>query len=153
MQRLALGCVIIGDVCINGAHKPSPVNVFRTYILKDKREFHEPNKIEVKKDISHTSPLPDPPISHLERQSLARSSTGLTSEAVFHHTKNDNLAFLRIMEKEIQQDESNSWVSPLPFRSPRHRLPNKREQASHRLVTLTSSLRKQLSCHDGAVCC
>lgn len=75
------------------------------------------------------------------------------SAAVFHHTKSDNLAFLRIMEKEIQQDESNSWVSPLPFRSPRHRLPNKREQGSHRLVTLTSSLRQLFSCHDGAVCC
>lgn len=72
------------------------------------------------------------------------------SEAVFHHTKDDvktapsmeDLAFLRIMEKEIQQDESNSWVAPLPFCSPRQRLPNNREQASHRLATLTRSLRK-----------
>lgn len=76
-QRLALGWVIIGDVCINGAHKPSPVDVFRTYILENGRSsFMSPclNKIEIKEDISRTFRLSNPPTPHLEQQSLARSS-------------------------------------------------------------------------------
>ncbi len=32
-QRLALRWVIVGDICLNGAHKPSTVNVFKTHIL------------------------------------------------------------------------------------------------------------------------
>ncbi|KAI3370837.1 hypothetical protein L3Q82_007363 [Scortum barcoo] len=74
----------------------------------------------------------------------------LISEPVFHCTKDDDktgpsmedLAFLRIIEKEIQQDESNSWVAPLPFRSPHQCLPNNREQASNRLTALTHTLKK-----------
>lgn len=52
--------------------------------------------------------------------------TGLMGESVFCNTKDDNktapsmedFAFLRIMEKEFHQDESNSWFAPLPFCSP-----------------------------------
>lgn len=71
-------------------------------------------------------------------------------ESVFCNTKNDDkpapsmddLAFLKIMEREFHQDESNSWVAPLPFRSPRQRLPNNKVQASNRLTLLTHKLKK-----------
>ncbi|KAK3531570.1 hypothetical protein QTP70_024955 [Hemibagrus guttatus] len=36
--------------------------------------------------------------------------------------------FLDIMDREMFMDESNSWVAPLPFRTPRQRLPNNRDQ-------------------------
>ncbi len=45
------------------------------------------------------------------------------------------------MEREFHQDESNSWVAPLPFRSPRHRLQNNKVQANNRLMSLTRKLR------------
>ena len=152
-QRLALGWVIIGDVCINGAHKPSPVDTFRTYILENGRSsMMSPclNKINVRESSSYNSQLHNPSTSNQDQRSLPRDTTSLMGESVFRYTKDDDktapsmedLAFLRIMEKELQQDESNSWVAPLPFRSPRQRLPNNRQQASNRLTALTRTLRK-----------
>ena len=51
----------------------------------------------------------------------AEEQLGLT---VFQRTDSDNKCamsfedelFLKIMEKEIQQDEKNNWVAPLPFK-------------------------------------
>ncbi len=55
----------------------------------------------------------------------------------------EDLEFLKIMEAECYQDSSNSWVAPLPFRSPRERLPNNRKQVFDRLVSLQRSLEKR----------
>ena len=57
-QRLALGWVVIGDVCINGAHLPSPVNTYRTYVLENGRpSVLCPclNKIEIKEKFNLSS--------------------------------------------------------------------------------------------------
>lgn len=56
-----------------------------------------------------------------------------TIRSVFQHSTNDerpapsleDQGFLHIMEKEMYQDETNSWVAPLPFRLPRRCLLNK----------------------------
>ncbi len=37
--------------------------------------------------------------------------------------------FIQLMDKELFMDDNNSWVAPLPYCSPRQRLPNNREQA------------------------
>ncbi|XP_063758758.1 uncharacterized protein LOC134877255 [Eleginops maclovinus] len=150
-QRLALGWVIVGDVCINGAHVPSPVNTYRTYIHENGRpSVLCPclNKIEIKEKLNHTCQFQSPSAS--ERQSLPSDKTRLMGESIFCHTKDDDktapsmedLAFLRIMDKELKQGEDNSWQAPLPFRSPRQRLPNNREQARTRLAMVTKTLRK-----------
>jgi len=47
------------------------------------------------------------------------------------------------MDNEISQNQENSWVTPLPFRSPRRRLPNNREQALKRLGSLRKTLEKK----------
>ncbi|KAJ8381260.1 hypothetical protein SKAU_G00020380 [Synaphobranchus kaupii] len=47
------------------------------------------------------------------------------------------------MNKEFSKDNTNSWVAPLPFRSPRQRLPNNREQALNRLMPLRWTLVKK----------
>ena len=47
------------------------------------------------------------------------------------------------MQNEMYQDETNSWVAPLPFATPRQRLPNNKEQALKRLHTLKRSLDKK----------
>lgn len=44
------------------------------------------------------------------------------------------------MEKEVQQDEKNNWVAPLPFKSPRPLVPNNRAQALSRLNSLRRTL-------------
>ncbi len=47
------------------------------------------------------------------------------------------------MEKEVVRDSSNTWTAPLPFRTPRCRLPNNRSQALKRLNTLRRTLDKK----------
>lgn len=72
-------------------------------------------------------------------------------ELVFLCTKNDNkLAppideqkFIQIMDREVFKDSANSWVAPLPFCSPRRRLPNNREYAYKRLKALCHTLEKK----------
>ncbi len=70
--------------------------------------------------------------------------------AVFKRTDHDNKCamsfedetFLNIMDEEVHQDELINWVAPLPFRSPRPPLPNKREQALSHLSSLRHTLNK-----------
>lgn len=72
-------------------------------------------------------------------------------QSVFQQTKDDNKfapsvedqLFLDIMEKEFFKDSSNSWVAPLPFRKPRRRLPNNREFAKRRFMSLRRNLDKR----------
>lgn len=40
----------------------------------------------------------------------------------------EDTIFLEIMDQEMYRDVSNNWVTPLPFRVPRQRLSNNREQ-------------------------
>ena len=47
------------------------------------------------------------------------------------------------MNRQMFMDETNSWVAPLPFRTPRPRLPNNREQALSRLTSLCCTLDKK----------
>ncbi|XP_051803959.1 uncharacterized protein LOC127533925 isoform X1 [Acanthochromis polyacanthus] len=56
--------------------------------------------------------------------------------------------FLHIMNKEFFKDNSNSWVAPLPFRSHRQRLPNNREQALNRLMSLRRTLLRKPEMKD-----
>ncbi len=44
------------------------------------------------------------------------------------------------MDKEVYVDHANSWVAPLPFCKLRRRLPNNREMALRRLVSLRRTL-------------
>ncbi|XP_021332949.1 uncharacterized protein [Danio rerio] len=150
-QRLALGWVIVGDICLNGAHKPATVDVFKTHILANGRPSYMspcPNSMFVKDYFSlHNEPKTS---LNPKQKTLSVSEECSIGESVFRCTKNDektapsmdDLAFLKIMEDQFHQDESNSWVAPLPFRSPRQRLPNNKVQANNRLMLLTRKLRK-----------
>ncbi|KAI3374200.1 hypothetical protein L3Q82_006054 [Scortum barcoo] len=51
--------------------------------------------------------------------------------------------FLEFMNREMAMDDTNSWVTPLPFRSPRRWLPNNREQALSRLTSLLRTLERK----------
>lgn len=152
-QRLDLGWVIVGELCLGGAHKTEEVNAYKTHILPNGRSsFLKPctNNIHIKM-------RPKGPI----QCSLQSSSH---SEEVFHETWRDSLGesvflktptdnnpalsvddgdFLKIMEKEVYMDNENHWVAPLPFRFPRKPLPNNREQASQRLLSLQRSFRRR----------
>lgn len=151
-QRLDLGWVVIGNVCLGSAHKTETVNSFRTNVLENGRPSLLtpcPNHIQVKErfgneglyctslhSITHHTPV------------LHDSSLGST---IFERTKDDDKVglsiedelFLELMDKEMFMDESNSWVAPLPFRSPRRQLPNNREQALNRFASLCRTFEKK----------
>ncbi|KAJ8381420.1 hypothetical protein SKAU_G00021980 [Synaphobranchus kaupii] len=138
-QKLALGWVIVGDACLGGAHKPGHVNVLKTNILDNGRLsnfFPCQNSIQVKESFSCQGryKINSPVFGQGKR--LAEADT--MGKTVFQCTSADEKpaysieeqAFLQIMEREVYQDDTNSWVAPLPFRSPRQRLTNNKQQAS-----------------------
>ncbi|XP_051753063.1 uncharacterized protein LOC127514335 [Ctenopharyngodon idella] len=55
----------------------------------------------------------------------------------------EDQAFLKIMERDFHKDETNFWVTPLPFKSPRPLLPNNRDQALSRFLFLKRTLDKR----------
>ncbi|KAI3352172.1 hypothetical protein L3Q82_020980 [Scortum barcoo] len=150
-QKLDLGWVIIGDVCLGSTHKPSEVTVMKTYVLENGRPSHFP-PCESHLTVKEKPVLPNQLhlFPHTPRENLLITNIGDLGSSVFHQTKNDNklgpsmedILFLKTMENEFSQDETNSWVAPLPFRQPRRRLPNNRQYALSRLKSLHRTLDK-----------
>lgn len=106
-----------------------------------------PNSMHVKDFFSlHNEPQKSSTLNPKQRSLLMHNECPI-GESGFCYTKNDDkpapsmddLAFLKIIEREFHQDESNSWVAPLPFRSPRQRLTNNKVQANNQLTLLTRS--------------
>ncbi|XP_076849002.1 uncharacterized protein LOC143497110 [Brachyhypopomus gauderio] len=147
-QRLDLGWVIVGEVCLGGAHKPSDVSIFKTNILQNGRSsFLSPckNNIQVKEKLCVPSQLHQ-----------TRCHPEKLGDTVFQRSPDDDMPalsvedkiFLNIMDKEMYMNNENHWVAPLPFRSPRHPLPNNKEQALKRLRTLQHTLEKKPTMRD-----
>lgn len=153
-QRLDLGWVIVGEVCLGGAHKPSNVNVFRTNVLQNGRtSFLTPcdGMIHVKEKFSALIQQQhcNPPFSPKE-VAPATDTDNLGGKVFQRNPDDDKLAlsvedglFLEIMNREVYIDDDNHWVAPLPFRSPRSSLPNNRAQALKRLTALQRTLQKR----------
>ncbi|CAL9684350.1 unnamed protein product [Knipowitschia caucasica] len=145
-QKLALGWVIIGNVCLGGAHKSACANVFKTSILDNGRSSHF---LPCENAIQVTECFQTHGYNKISSPDRTRNRT--IGETVFQHTKLDERlsysqeerAFLQIMDKEVYQNSANSWVAPLPFRSPRPRLPNNRQQAIQRLASVRHMLNKR----------
>ncbi|XP_067373332.1 uncharacterized protein [Channa argus] len=150
-QRLDLGWVIIGEVCLGGAHVPANVNVYKTCVLYNGRtSLFEPcnNGLHVKEEVN----TPASYTRTLNITDIIKSDeTDSLGEELFRRTPHDDIptisvdekVFLDILDKEMFVNEANSWTAPLPFRSPRHRLPNNRDQAVKRFTTLCCMLNKR----------
>ncbi|TKS65471.1 hypothetical protein D9C73_028149 [Collichthys lucidus] len=141
-QQLDLGWVIIGDVCLSGAHRPT-VNSYKTNILDNGRpSFLSPceNRIYTKVKFTEDNPLfgsmqPKDELSkHIFEQTADDDKLALSAEEE---------SFLNVMHHGFVKDEANNWVAPLPFRHPRLRLPNNREQALTRLMSLRKTLKRK----------
>ncbi len=153
-QRLDLGWVIAGEVCLGTAHRPSSVNVYHNHVLSNGcTSYFTPclKQIQVRECVcgmpkQHTTMIPD-----LHGKSAVIKTDNLGC-AVFHKTPEDDKpglsmedrAFLEMMDSDVFQDSANSWVAPLHFRSPRSRLPNNRDQALKRLTSLRKTLDKKI---------
>ncbi|XP_041424892.1 uncharacterized protein LOC121395423 [Xenopus laevis] len=150
-QRLDLGWVIVGEVCLGGTHPSMGVNSFKTNVLPSGRtSLFSPcsSFMQIKENFNACKRPFNPALCYVK---TATHSMDSLDHNVFVTTPNDEKPatsiednmFLDIVEKEMFIDETNHWVAPLPFRSPRLRLPNNREQAQKRLLALQHSFRKK----------
>lgn len=148
-QRLDLGWVVVGDVCLGSVHRSAALSAYRTHVLDNGRPSLLPpcpNKLSVREKFD----IKPPPEISLAHGTFIFDDYAI-GDTIFERTKEDNKVglsiedrrFLDIMDKEMFMDESNSWVTPLPFRTPRQRLPNNREQAFTRLTSLLRTLEKK----------
>lgn len=146
-QRLDLGWVIIGDVCLDRTHKPPSVRAYKTHTLPNGRTSMLspcPNKIQVKETLKRKNTLQ----SRMMEGKFQGGETENLGATVFDcHPDDEKVAlsvddqtFMDIMDKEVYIDQANSWVAPLPFCKPRRRLPNNREMALRRLLSLRRTL-------------
>lgn len=131
--------VVVGDVCLSGAHKPT-VNSFKTDILNNGRPtFLNPceNKIYIKDKYTESrSTFEKTQVElgrHIFQQTVDNDKAALSVE---------DALFLEILHRDFTKDEANNWVAPLPFHSPRQRLPNN-IQALSRLMSLRKTLKKK----------
>lgn len=118
-----MGWVVVGDVCLDGVHRPLHMNSYKTFILENGRASHfQPcnSQITVKETF-----IKAPERSH-SPSSLHVSGCNVDSigQQVFTRTADDHrlapsvedMQFLQIMDSEFYQGSDNSWVGPLPFR-------------------------------------
>ncbi|XP_032401557.1 uncharacterized protein LOC116707960 [Xiphophorus hellerii] len=142
-QKLALGWVIVGKVCLGRVHKPLSVNTYFTNILEQARTtiFEPcPSVLHVKE---RYSPKRSKDVNEVEDFELGRTVFQLTSEDNKQASSFEDLAFMAIMKQGVKKDASNSWVAPLPFRQPRQHLPDNRQQTIRRFHSLKHNLERK----------
>lgn len=149
-QRLDLGWVIISEACLGRTLKPLNVIVLKTHVLQNGRASYLcpcPNTFQVKE----SRRLNFQQNSTALQKQRENKNTDQLGESVFEKTKDDDKPalsvedkiFIDIMEKEVFQNKANSWVAPLPFRSPRLQLPSNREQALKHIQSLRKTLERK----------
>ncbi|XP_061891197.1 uncharacterized protein LOC133641474 isoform X1 [Entelurus aequoreus] len=148
-QKLDLGWVIVGNVCLGGVHKPTTVNNFNTITIEQRRPtvFTPcPNVFQVKE---RHGQFQNPEYSKVTfTKKCKQNDVGAT---VFRQTKDDNkvgpsiddITFLQIMERDLKKDITNSWVAPLPFKTPRPKLPDNKVQALKRFSSLRRNFERK----------
>ena len=98
-----------------------------------------PNVFHVKERFSETQATSEPPAYSEVQPFCETDHLGCT---VYRRTWDDkqvspsiqDAMFMEIMDEGLRKDSNNSWVVPLPFKSPR--LPDNRPQALRRLMSL-----------------
>ncbi len=157
-QRLDLGWVIVGEVCLGNVHKPTTVNTLFTNTLENGRPslFTPcPNRLLVKERYSESLPTSLIQGYHRDDSTCDQEENHLGC-TVFQRTKEDNQtapsiedqAFIKMMERGLQKDEGNNWVAPLPFRTQRRCLPDNRAQALKRLTLLRRNFDRKPEMRD-----
>lgn len=124
-QRLDLGWVIVGDVCLSPNH----------LILKERF----PVRTNTKPLSSPNQKCPDSadsPLQHADYDSLGAKIFERTGDDNKFSLSIEDKQFIRLMEKEMFINDANSWVAPLPFCVPRPCQLNNRELALIRFTNL-----------------
>lgn len=121
-QKLPLGWVIIGQVCMGNLHYSNAVNVNKTFILQNGR----PTIFEPCDSRFHITDNPFVKTEHDKK-------TGFSIE---------DKDFLHVMKSGLKKEEDGHWTAPLPFRRDRPVLPNNKVQALKRAKTFDASLQR-----------
>ncbi|XP_040196099.1 uncharacterized protein LOC120929000 [Rana temporaria] len=142
-QKLDLGWVIIGEVCLDQSHKLLDVASYKTNVayrsMKCPLHYYAKERLDFKNEV---------PYQALQGINCKLTSQKDLGDSVYQTTCDDNKIapsvedkeFIKIMDEEFFKDNSNSWVAPLPFRVPRLTLPNNRGQALTRFAALKKTL-------------
>ncbi|XP_033759513.1 uncharacterized protein LOC117341759 [Pecten maximus] len=125
-QKLSLGWVVVGDVCLGKVHPPDSVTVYKTSIVSGRGTIFQP--CESYMAVKESQP----------------------TDTVFAKTKDDEKVgysvedreFINIMKEECHMDDNGFWTAPLPFRNPRLKMPNNRKLAWKRATILDANLKK-----------
>ena len=146
-QKHDLGWVIVGDVCLSGAHSPRTVNTFKTCFMENGRpSCMDPclNVVKVKEDLSQSFKQDSTWSCAMVRQEDHLGRTVFSRSDKDNHLAPsiDDLVFLQLMDKEFVRDDSGSWVAPLLFRTPRKPLPNNKQYAYERFVSLQRNFQR-----------
>lgn len=155
-QKLDLGWVIVGNVCLGKVHRPLTISTFHTNTIELQRPtlFDAcPNVFHVKEKFSSIQVTSQVPAYREDQPVCEADHLGCT---VFRRTKDDNrvapsiqdATFMKIMDEGMGKDSNNSWVAPLPFKSPRPRLPDNRPLALKRLMSLKRNIEKKPEMRD-----
>ncbi|XP_059820511.1 uncharacterized protein LOC132391399 isoform X1 [Hypanus sabinus] len=138
-QRLDLGWVVIGEVCLGDVHKPM-VNTLKTNVLESGRH-------------SIFRPCPSVPCIKEAQQGVNKreASDESLGQSVFALTKYDNklaqsaqdTISLKTKDTKVFRDEANNGVAPLPIREPRQRSPDNKEQAVKRFTSLRKTWKRK----------
>jgi hypothetical protein len=131
-QKVGLGWVIIGDVCLNKRHHPeleaNKVSSLKTNITRDGRtSIFTPCTSYLK--VTDNSHHP----GDIFEQSKDDNEVGWST---------DDRQFLSLMSENMFRDSGGNWTAPLPFRESKPQMPNNFPSALKRAKILDSSLRK-----------
>ena len=147
-QRLRLGWVLVGEVCHGRTHRPDVVVTNKIALSSDGRPtVSEPctSHIELREIIPVSSSI------DYHRKSIGYDIFQTTDADDSPGLSVDDREFLDVMNKEFRRDDSGQWVAPLPFRLPRRRLPDNRQQALKRGLSLDSNLKRNTLQREHAV--
>ena len=99
------------------------------------------------------SPLENPDVPGRKESFIQGKFEDELGSKVYERTKLDNRPglsvedrkFIKIMDAEMEKNESGSWVAPLPFRKEVTYLPSSREEALNRLKSTRKTLNRKPS--------
>ncbi|KAK3739372.1 hypothetical protein QZH41_004769 [Actinostola sp. cb2023] len=155
-QRLDLGWVVLGNTCLDGAHKPNQISPYKTQVLHNGRpSLLEPcpNRFHVNhnasSDTQQDSQEDDPSFNgDTDDDGLARNVFVRTQHDNKPGTSTEDRRFLEMMQHGMTKDENGSWEAPLPFRHEVQELPSSQKNAMKRLKSTRRSLDKKPTMKD-----
>jgi hypothetical protein len=121
-QKLSLGWVIIGQVCMTNLPRTDVVNVNKTFVLQNRR-------LSVFESCDSKFHIVNNPFLNTEHD----KKTGFC---------NEDKTFLQVMESGFKIEKDGHWTAPLPFRHNRPFLPNNKALALKRAKSFDSNLRR-----------